>query len=547
MRRRRKLDGAWRWVIDQHEMVARDCRGFVEETNSAFPDIAEPPDWRTMRVPSNWNIGVPELRYYDGAVLFEREFAASRPGRRLFLRFEGSFYHTRVWLNGKRLGAHDGGFTPFEFDVTEYVRNGRNRLSAWVDAKPRAERLPCEMTDWFNYGGIYRSVFLEERAANHIADFFCRYDDGRIRVRIETAGAPRGVARLRVPELKIEREVRIHNRRGRADIPCEPTLWTPDAPKLYRVECAYGGDVVAERVGFRTIEARDGGILLNGSPIKLKGVCLHEEAAERGRALTKQDRAHAFDVAEELGLNFIRLAHYPHAREMALEADRRGFLLWEEIPVYWRIQFTNPDTYADAANQLAELIRRDRNRCSVAMWSVANETPVRSENRTRFLSDLADLARRLDPSRPVCAALVKAKEGDRIVIDDPLADKLDVLGLNHYGGWYGAGGADDLLRFDNSRFADKPVIVSEFGAGAKKGLHGRRRFSEEYQRALYKHTLAAIRKNPWIQGCTPWILFDFRTPNRINRFQNGWNRKGLVDADRHRRKLAFHTYKKWSF
>ncbi len=548
MRKRRKLDGSWQWVIDQHERVIGEAAGFVDDSRTGFVDTLEPPDWRRMRVPGNWNMEVESLRHYDGAVLFQREFETSPPpkGRRLFLCFEGSFYQTRVWLNGRPVGQHDGGFTPFEFDITGQVRNGKNRLNVWVDSGRRAERLPCRVTDWFNYGGIFRSVYIEEREADHIASFFCYYEDGKIRVEIETAGRRRGAAHVLIPQLKIDHKVKIHNRRGRAAIPCEPQLWTPDAPKLYNVECAYRKDIVAERIGFRTIEAREGEILLNGSPIRLKGICLHEEAKERGRALTKKDRDRIFDMAEELGLNFLRLAHYPHAREMAIEADRRGILLWEEIPVYWQIQFTNPETAADAKNQLTELIRRDRNRCSVAMWSVANETPEKAENRTEFIGELADLARKLDPSRPVTAAIFKKDLGDHILIDDPLAGKLDILGVNQYGGWY-KGRYDDLQRFDNPRFSDKPVIISEFGAGAKKGLRGRKRFSEEYQRTVYRHTLAAIKRNPAIRGCTPWVLFDFRTPNRMNRYQNGWNRKGLVDADRRRKKLAFHEYRKWRF
>lgn len=557
MRKRTSLDGLWQWIIDPHERTVTEAKtgyildespGYLRDVKNRFVDTLYPPDWRKIRIPCTWNTAKDELRYYDGAVLFQREFEASAPkkGRRIFLQFEAGFYETRVFLNGKAVGEHRGGFTPFQFDVTPLIRNGRNRLNVWVDSRRRPERLPCEVTDWFNYGGIYRSVFLEERDENHLSDFFCRYANGAVVVEIETAGKLHGVAHFRIPALKTDREIEIRNGRGRVRIPCEPVLWTPAAPRLYRVECSFGNDVVTERVGFRTIETRDGRIFLNGSPIKLKGISLHEEAGERGRALTKKDRNRIFDIATELGLNFLRLAHYPHAREMAVEADRRGFLLWEEIPVYWRIQFANKETYADAANQLTELIKRDRNRCSVAMWSVGNETPQEVENRTRFLGDLADLARKLDPSRPVVAAIFAARKGDRIVVADPLAENLDIFGVNRYGGWY-EGTYDDFRRLENPRYPDKPILISEFGAAAKKGLHGRKKFAEEYQRTVYKHTLAAIKRNPCVQGCTPWILFDFRSPNRLNRHQNGWNRKGLVDADRKRRKLAFHTYKNWSF
>lgn len=548
MRERTSLNGVWKWVYDQYESVPKGHVGFVEDRERKHVDTLFPPDYRRMRIPCSWNCAEPELEHYDGALLFEREFSCHRPrkGRRTFLCFEASFYQTRVWLNGAFIGTHDGGFTPFEFDVSDQLRNGRNVLNVWVDAARRDEWVPCRLTDWYNYGGILRSVFLEDREAAHADSFFVHFRDGRIHALVEAAGARTGKALLEIPQLKIAREIALRGGKGRAKIPSDPVLWSPENPKLYRVRCTLGKDVVEERVGFRTIEARDGKVLLNGTPIKLKGVSLHEEAVPRGRALTAQDRRIIFDTAADLGLNFIRLAHYPHACEMALEADRRGILLWEEIPVYWYIQFSNPEVYKDAANQLTELVRRDRNRASVIMWSVANETPEYCDNRTRFISDLAGLARRLDPSRPVTAAIFQRIEKNRIVVADPLADSLDILGINQYGGWY-SGSFDDIRRFRNVSFPEKPVIISEFGAGARKGVRGRHKFTEDYQATVYRRQLAAIKGNPHIHGTTPWILFDFRSPNRINIYQNGFNRKGLVDADRRRRKLAFEVYRKWSF
>jgi len=547
MRRRTSLNGIWKWVFDQYESVLRSHLGFVSATAKKHVDTIFPPDWRMMRIPCSWNLAAPELLHYDGALLFQRQFSYRRPprNRRVFLCFEASYYQTRVWLNGAEIGMHNGGFTPFEFDITEHLRT-RNTLHVWVDASRRAEWVPCCLTDWYNYGGIFRPVFLEERPRDAIRHFFVFYRGGKVHVRIETTGRRMGHAILEIPELSVRQDLKVYNRRCRAAITCQPILWSPAKPKCYRVRCLYGNDVIEEHIGFRTIEARAGRIWLNGQPLKLKGVCLHEEAAPRGRALTAADRRLIFDTARALGLNFLRLAHYPHAREMALEADRRGILLWEEIPVYWYIQFTNPQTYHDAANQLTELIRRDCNRASVAMWSVANETPEYYENRTRFISDLAVLARKLDPSRPITAAIFKRNENQKITVADPLAASLDILGVNQYGGWY-AGTWDDLKHFANIHYPDKPVIISEFGADAKKGLHGRGKFTEDYQRALYRHTLTAIRQNPYIQGVTPWILFDFRSPNRINIHQNGFNRKGLVDADRKRRKLAFYEYQRWHF
>jgi len=549
MRRRTSLNGRWRYAVDEYDQVSAGHMGFVRaEPERKHVDTMWPMDMRTMRLPCSWNMAVPELFHYHGQIVFEKTFERRRPPahRRLWLCFEASYYRTEVYLNGRFVGAHDGGFTPFSFDVTDHLK-GRNVLHVLVDSSRRDERVPCRLTDWFNYGGISRSVFLEERERNAIGDYFIRYTRGRIVGDIETEGRHTGTVRVEIPALHLDLKVPIKAHRGRFSVPAKPTLWSPEHPRLYPVVLSLGQDVVKDRIGFRTIEARDGRILLNGEPIRLKGISLHEEAEPRGRALTPADRRRIFDIAEELGLNFLRLAHYPHAREMALEADRRGILLWEEIPVYWYIQFWNRDTFKDAANQLTELIKRDRNRASVAMWSVANETPEYYKNRTEFIRKLARLAKRLDGTRPVTAALFQRKHEDgTITVDDPLADALDLIGINQYGGWY-AGTYDDLSRLRNPKYPDKPIIISEFGAGAKYGFRGRKKFTEDYQATVYRHTLKAIRNNPCIHGVTPWILFDFRSPNRMNIHQNGFNRKGLLDADRTSRKLAFEVYRNWSF
>ena len=300
-------------------------------------------------------------------------------------------------------------------------------------------------------------------------------------------------------------------------------------------------------MGFRTVAVRGGRILLNGEPIYLKGICVHEDHITRGRSLTETDRRDIFRHIRDLGCNFLRLAHYPHSRRMAEMADRLGVLLWEEVPVYWRIIWKNRKTFADASNQLRELILRDRNRASVILWSVANETPVDAAGRTSFLARLSRQAHRMDPSRLTTAALFKKKGDDgRIYVDDPLAAELDVIGVNEYHGWYGEGSpaaADVMRSFSNFKYPDKPVILSEFGGGARAGFRGKGKFSEGYQAELYRHQLAALRQCGSIQGLTPWILMDFRSPMRHNRYQRGFNRKGLVDADRKTRKLAFKVYR----
>ena len=220
-------------------------------------------------------------------------------------------------------------------------------------------------------------------------------------------------------------------------------------------------------------------------------------------------------------------------------ADERGVLLWEEVPVYWAIDFANERTYADAENQLSELILRDRNRASVILWSVGNENPD-SDERLKFMSRLAERARSLDPTRLVTAACLWNRAEGRIA--DRLAEHLDVIGINEYYGWY-EGNFEDLAAFFRNSKPGKPVVVSEFGAGALAGHYGTvdDLFSENRQAETYERQIEVIGSAPFVAGMTPWVLFDFRSPRRLNDYQRGFNRKGLVAADRATRKMAFFT------
>jgi beta-glucuronidase len=326
------------------------------------------------------------------------------------------------------------------------------------------------------------------------------------------------------------------DRAGRAafDLAATPSLWSPESPRLYDVVIRAGDDRVQDRVGFRTVGTSAHDILLNGRPIFLRGIALHEEALGRGgRATSRADAEALLGLAKQLGCNFVRLAHYPHNEEMTRAADRLGLLVWSELPVYWTIAWSNPATLATARAQLAEELARDRNRAAVILWSVGNETPV-SDARNRFLRVLVDDVRAADDTRLVTAALEhRAVDARTHIIDDPLGGALDVLGLNEYVGWYdGLPAKCDTLVWRSAH--DKPIVVSEFGADAKAGLHGDAltRFSEEYQADVYRRQLAMLKRIPNLRGLSPWILVDFRSPRRpLPGVQDGWNRKGLVSND----------------
>ena len=325
--------------------------------------------------------------------------------------------------------------------------------------------------------------------------------------------------------------------------------WSPERPRLYAVEVSGGGDRVEERIGFRTVEARGTEIVLNGEPVFLRGISVHEEAPLRaGRPTTDADARTLLEWARDLGANFVRLAHYPHSEHTVRLADEMGMFVWSEVPVYWDMDWENPASYASAERQLREMVTRDKNRASVVLWSVGNETPLdepdpASGPRLRFMRGLVGAVRALDDTRLVTAALdERYVDEDELVltIDDPLGADLDVIGCNQYLGWYdGTPAKADSVSWTMAY--DKPLVFSEFGGGALQGLHGDpdERWTEEYQAAIYRHQTAMMDRIPFLAGASPWLLVDFRSPRRmLPGIQDGWNRKGLL-SERGVRKEAF--------
>jgi beta-glucuronidase len=496
-----------------------------------------------MAVPGAWNAATPELRYYDGLVWFQRKFPATpQPGTRRFLRFEAVNYRAYVYLNGKEIGRHEGGFTPFVLEVTDALRAGENRLTVGVDSTHDAQSIPTTITDWDLYGGITRPVRLITTPATFIDDATLSLGaDGRIRgeLRLQGPQAANQQVSAAIGALATVRAVTDANGRALFDLPAPKSLerWTPEKPTLYDVRFSVAGDVLRDRIGFRTIAVKGSQILLNGKPLFLRGISLHEEefGPNPARNMTEQaSRALLHEIKHGLGANYVRLSHYPHSETTLRLADEMGLLVWSEIPVYWTVDWDNPAVLRKALAMQAETVYRDRNRAAVILWSVGNETPV-SPARTRFHGAMADNVRAIDPTRLVSAALLversKVNGRDVLAIQDPLVEKLDVLAVNTYAGWYGADPLDAIPSLEWEVPADRPLILSEFGADALAGYRndGGKKFSEQYQAAYYRQTLAMADRMPTLRGMSPWILKDFRSPRREHPvFQNGWNRKGLL-------------------
>lgn len=560
------LDGIWKTIVDPYEngyynyrMKPLDAAKSYFADNDFDKDRTKLFEYNfntdgTLQVPGDWNTQRPQLYYYEGTVWYRNIFRYSpEPGRRVFVYFGAANYEAVVGLNGEKIGRHTGGFTPFNFEITDKVREGDNSLIVKVDNKRHADGVPTVNSDWWNYGGLTRSVMLVETPETFIRDYFVRLkkdDAGKIDgwIQLDGKDASQTVV-VGIPELKISHKVRTdENGYAEFEFKAKPELWSPENPRLYEVIITSETDKVADRIGFRTIETDGTRILLNGREIFCRGVCIHEEMpyGTGGRAYCREQDLVLLGWAKEMGCNFVRLAHYPHNEDMIRAAEEMGLLVWSEIPVYWTIQWENPETYANAESQLADMITRDKNRANVIIWSVANETP-HSDARLKFLSSLVARAREMDPTRLVSAAMEKAVVGkDLLTVRDDLADIVDLVSFNQYVGWYD-GTPEKCDRVNWTFDIGKPVFITEFGAGAVYGRHGDRteRFTEEYMEDMYERSVNMFRRIPGLAGTTPWVLKDFRSPRRqIKGIQDDFNRKGLV-SDRGGRKSGFYVMQKW--
>ena len=550
------LNGTWRIIVDPFENGFYDYR-YTENRYGYFrnakprnkSDLVEY-DFdtsRTIKVPGDWNTQRDDLLFYEGTIWYKRSFDYDlKPQKKLFVYFGAVNYEAVVYLNGKKLGTHTGGFTPFGFEITDIVQPKDNFLIIKADNTRHRDGVPTVNTDWWNYGGITRPVYLVETGRTYIKDYFLQLEKGttdRIKGWVLLDGSePEQQVVIEIPEANISQTVTT-NKDGYAAVSfsAELDLWSPKNPHLYKVNISCKSDKLTDQIGFRSITTKGKDILLNGKPIFLRGICMHEESPFYAARANGPENAKALlGWAKELGCNFVRLAHYPHNEAMVRQADEMGLLVWSEIPVYWTILWENEETYETAERQLTDMITRDKNRACIILWSMANETPV-GEPRLKFLSRLVAKARGLDPSRLITAAVETRSNGNTVIIDDAFGEYLDVLGCNEYFGWY-AGPAEDCDEKIWQCKYDKPLIISEFGGGALYGLHGDKdtRWSEEFQENIYSHQIVMLKKIDNLRGTTPWILKDFRSPRRPLPFiQDFFNRKGLI-SDRGQKKKAFY-------
>lgn len=548
------LNGLWNVIIDPFDAGSGDWAAYYKDRkplkNSDFVESAFE-GGPQLYVPGDFNSQLPELNYYESSIWYKRSFNVQKTeDRRFFLHFAAINYKAEVYLNGSKIGEHEGGFTPFQFEVTDLLKGGENSLIVKVNNQRMKDGIPGLGFDWFNYGGITRDVDLVQTPKTYIKDYFiqlAQHNENTIDGYVSLDGPSKEQdIEINIPELHVRFKTRT-DKEGKAILKFpfrKKTLWTPENPKLYEVRVSAETDHIKEQIGFRTIKVDGTNILLNGKAIFLKGINIHEEVPQRrSRAYSESDYQMLLEWAKDLGCNYVRLVHYPHHEKMVKMAEKMGLMVWEELPIYQGIDFTNADMKEKMNLMLKEMIARDKNRAATIIWSLSNET-YSSPPRDSSLTALYYLAKSLDNTRLVTSAFNNMRfEGNKAYIEDKLNSLMDVMAINQYLGWYKPWPETDKEVEWISKF-NKPLIFSEFGGEAVFGNNidpnRASSWSEDYLADIYMRQFKMFKNIPFLSGATPWLLVDFRSPGRAHPiYQKGWNRKGLL-SDRGEKKKAWY-------
>ena len=506
----------------------------------------------TLDVPGDWNTQRPEFLYYEAPMWYKRTFNFKKEnGRRYFLHFSAVSTNAQVFLNGELIGKHKGGFTPFQFEVGERLKEGNNIVVVRVDNIRGENTIPALKFDWWNYGGITRDFNLISTPETFIEDYWVRLDEGTMEkvlvdVKLNGRNCAGQKVKIKLGGTDIIKEIKTDTE-GRAFISFKTSLelWSPENPHLYDVSIESPLDKVEDKIGFRCFEVKGTEIYLNGKPLFLRGVGTHEEIAhDRRRAFSEEDADFLVNEVIALGCNFVRLVHYPHNEYMVRKCEEKGLMMWEEIPIWQSINFKNSAVCDDITYMMKEMMHRDKNRCGIVIWAVSNETLPRIKERNDYLIKLVKQCKTWDNTRAISAAtnalFYDETDSTKLVLQDPLADYLDIVGVNKYMGWY-LKWKDAPDKTQWITHPDKPLIITEFGAEAVYANYGDgnniNSWSENYMERVYKDNIKSFNKIPNLRGTSPWHLFDFRSPRRAHAmYQQGRNRKGLISPEGNRKR-----------
>ncbi|MDP4270258.1 MAG: glycoside hydrolase family 2 TIM barrel-domain containing protein [Bacteroidota bacterium] len=556
-RNKTSLNGEWQVILDPtgigewkqvwQEKKPQKKTDFIEYSFVGGPNL---------KVPGDFNSQLCELTWFEGTVWYKKQFYNDlQPGKRLFLHFGSVDYMADVYLNGEKIGSHEGGFTPFQFEITGKVKSGSNTVVVKVNNNRQGNGLPGTGYDWFNYGGITRDVDLIETNNSYIEDYFIQLTKGslnKVLGWVQLNGSQHGQnIMVKIPELNLVYNTKSdENGRAKIEFSSRFKLWSPESPKLYKVIVESDNDVVTDSIGFRSIEVRGKKVLLNGNPVFLKSVNIHEENPyKKARAYSIDDARVLLNAAKELGCNMVRLAHYPHSENMIREAEKMGLMVWSELPVYQHIQFSDSLVPVKLERMLNEMVCRDKNRCGVVVWSLSNETYPGTPNRNEALISLTGKCRALDSTSLITHVMnTQVYKNNAFNVWDPLYKYSDLISINEYIGWYDPWQGKPSETKWQFAFPDKPVFISEFGGEALYGSNSgptdeAAYWTEAYQGKIYANQIELFSTIPNLCGVCPWILFDYRSLGRMNQvYQNGYNRKGLITEKGEKKKAWYIMY-----
>ena len=570
---RQSLDGRWRFLEDPLE---------EGETCGWHDPDHDRSSWRTIRVPGVWNAAFPELLEYEGVGWYATTFdVAGVPGGRtpppMMLRFGSVFLRSRIYLNGVLLGRHQGGYTPIHLPTGNALRRTGNVLVVHADNRITWTTIPVDTLlhlgkhGWWPYGGISRSVTLHDLPDPWIFKLEpaflsgdgdlevtlgvwsrSRHDDLPLSWKVEgpSGGQVDGTVRLDVPGAG------VNGYRFRVDTG-RPAVWSRERPEnLYRMTLVddTGGDGLTVRFGHRTFDLEGDAMVLNGERDFWWGISRHSDHPDIGSVETDETIAREIESLRALHVNHIRPAHYPVDPRLLDALCDAGITVLEEVPVYqlFVAQMVDPLLIGQAKLQLAEMIERDKNNPAVLAWSVGNEYASYLAGAAILTGTLADQARALDPARPTASVITNVS---CFVPIDFALPHVDIIGVNQYYGWYFGNlpGGARCLDTIHAMYPDKPIVATEFGAGAVAGWHmagtprpepvGDHSYTEEWQAWYLEEQIEGLLARDYLSGVMPWALADFRMewfpstgkPHPVA----GMNLKGLVTHDRRTRKLSF--------
>ncbi len=542
-RRQTYLDGTWDFVADPNDV------GLTEGWHAAYPK-------RSVRVwvPGVWNTNRAYLNY-EGVGWFRTRFTSQQCAA-VVVHFAAVTQQANVWLDGDPLGEHYGGFLPFRFLLGDLEPGGHELVVRIDNTHDMASTIPSAHLDWFRYGGITRPVWTDELQGPGYID--------SLRLLPVTKGS-KSVLRVRAELVNLRDEpldetwtvyvdenpvrsddVHVESRdikvlRFAIDMP-DVRLWSPDDPQLYLVRLSFAGDDCIERTGFREIRIAGHQVLLNGEPLRILGVNRHEDHPDWGSALPPHLMLRDLELLQSLGANAMRGSHYPNDQRMLDLCDERGILFMEEIPLWGYAQEQlSLDIIGDRASAMMwAMVGRAMSHPCIWAWSVLNECATDTPEGRAMVERLAETAREADPTRPVTFA-------SHHNLNDICFDLVDLVCSNAYYGWYWHDLTwPEFLDLMRAKIGDKPLIVSEFGAGAIFGCHALEKdvvWSEEYQRKVLTAAASHLMGRDDLIGFYIWQFFDTRTDTRGGnalRRPRGYNNKGLLDEYR-RPKLAYHA------